>query len=231
MMSRILIVEDDRDIASFIKRGLEAEGYACDIADNGALALGLAQSNTYQLVILDLSLPLLDGTDVLTKLRSTGIDVPVIVLTARTALKDRVRALEGGANDYMPKPFQFAELLARVRLRLQDSTTTSEEAEGGGTAQKEYGTLTFEDLVLDLRQHRVQVGDKWKDLSRRELGLLETFMRHPRMVLSRAQLLSQVWGLDFDPGSNVVDVYIATLRKKIGAQHLETVRGAGYRLI
>ncbi|MFH0411781.1 response regulator transcription factor [Corynebacterium sp. L4756] len=230
-MSRILIVEDDRDIASFIKRGLEAEGYACDIADNGALALGLAQSNTYQLVILDLSLPLLDGTDVLTKLRSTGIDVPVIVLTARTALKDRVRALEGGANDYMPKPFQFAELLARVRLRLQDSTTTSEEAEGGGTAQKEYGTLTFEDLVLDLRQHRVQVGDKWKDLSRRELGLLETFMRHPRMVLSRAQLLSQVWGLDFDPGSNVVDVYIATLRKKIGAQHLETVRGAGYRLI
>lgn len=130
MMSRILIVEDDRDIASFIKRGLEAEGYACDIADNGALALGLAQSNTYQLVILDLSLPLLDGTDVLTKLRSTGIDVPVIVLTARTALKDRVRALEGGANDYMPKPFQFAELLARVRLRLQDSTTTSEEAEG-----------------------------------------------------------------------------------------------------
>ena len=231
MMSRILIVEDDHDIASFIKRGLEAEGYACDIADNGALALGLAQSNTYQLVILDLSLPLLDGTDVLTKLRSTGIDVPVIVLTARTALKDRVRALEGGANDYMPKPFQFAELLARVRLRLQDSTTTSDEGEGGGAAQKEYGTLTFDDLVLDLRQHRVQVGDKWKDLSRRELGLLETFMRHPRMVLSRAQLLSQVWGLDFDPGSNVVDVYIATLRKKIGAQHLETVRGAGYRLI
>ncbi|MDN6137325.1 response regulator transcription factor [Corynebacterium sp.] len=228
-MSRILIVEDDQDIASFIKRGLEAEGYACDIADNGALALGLAQSNSYQLVVLDLSLPLLDGTDVLTKLRAAGVDVPVIVLTARTALKDRVRALEGGADDYMPKPFQFAELLARVRLRLQDSAPAAELT--GATGRNEYGTLNHGELTLDIREHRVLVNGKWKDLSRRELGLLETFMRHPRMVLSRAQLLSQVWGLDFDPGSNVVDVYIATLRKKIGAQHLETIRGAGYRLL
>ena len=228
-MSRILIVEDDQDIASFIKRGLEAEGYVCDIADNGALALGLAQSNTYQLVVLDLSLPLLDGTDVLTKLRGAGVDVPVIVLTARTALKDRVRALEGGANDYMPKPFQFAELLARVRLRLHDSTPAA-DAETTASA-REYGTLNHGELTLDMRQHRVKVDGKWKDLSRRELGLLETFMRHPQMVLSRAQLLSHVWGLDFDPGSNVVDVYIATLRKKIGAQRLETVRGAGYRLL
>lgn len=228
-MSRILIVEDDQDIASFIKRGLEAESYACDIADNGALALGLAQSNTYQLIVLDLSLPLLDGTDVLTKLRDAGVDVPIIVLTARTALKDRIRVLEGGANDYMPKPFQFAELLARVRLRLQASATTA-EAESPAAA-KEYGTLHHGDLTLDMRQHRVKVDGKWKDLSRRELGLLETFMRHPRMVLSRAQLLSHVWGLDFDPGSNVVDVYIATLRKKIGAQRLETIRGAGYRLL
>lgn len=151
------------------------------------------------------------------------------MLTARTALKDRVRALEGGANDYMPKPFQFAELLARVRLRLHDSTPAA-DAETTASA-REYGTLNHGELTLDMRQHRVKVDGKWKDLSRRELGLLETFMRHPRMVLSRAQLLSHVWGLDFDPGSNVVDVYIATLRKKIGAQRLETVRGAGYRLL
>ena len=165
-MSRILIVEDDQDIASFIKRGLEAEGYACDIADNGALALGLAQSNSYQLVVLDLSLPLLDGTDVLTKLRAAGVDVPVIVLTARTALKDRVRALEGGANDYMPKPFQFAELLARVRLRLQDSAPAAEPT--GATGANEYGTLNHGELTLDIREHRVLVDCKWKDLSRRE---------------------------------------------------------------
>ena len=163
------------------------------------------------------------------KLRDAGVDVPIIVLTARTALKDRIHVLEGGANDYMPKPFQFAELLARVRLRLQASATTA-EAESPAAA-KEYGTLHHGELTLDMRQHRVKVDGKWKDLSRRELGLLETFMRHPRMVLSRAQLLSHVWGLDFDPGSNVVDVYIATLRKKIGAQRLETIRGAGYRLL
>ena len=151
------------------------------------------------------------------------------IIDEKASEKLILRALEGGANDYMPKPFQFAELLARVRLRLQDSAPAAEPT--GATGANEYGTLNHGELTLDIREHRVLVDGKWKDLSRRELGLLETFMRHPRMVLSRAQLLSQVWGLDFDPGSNVVDVYIATLRKKIGAQRLETIRGAGYRLL
>ena len=151
-----------------------------------------------------------------------GTTLPIIVLTARTALEDRLRTLEGGANDYMPKPFQFAELLARVRLRLAESNP---DMNGANSTQ-----IHHNGMVLDLRAHRVLIDDKWRDLSRRELGLLETLMRHPRQILSRSQLLSQVWGMDFDPGSNVVDVYIRSLRKKIGADMVETVRGSGYRL-
>ncbi|MDO4762461.1 MAG: response regulator transcription factor [Corynebacterium sp.] len=223
-MSRILIAEDDDDIAEFIARGLESSGYSCDVATTGPEAFATILSNDYQLVILDLGLPNMDGTDVLSQLRSLGVTIPIIVLTARTGLDDRIRTLEGGANDYMPKPFQFAELLARVRLRLSDYSPAKAES-AASTSQ-----LTHKGLVLDLHTHRVQVDGKWKDLSRREMGLLETFMRHPGMVLSRASLLSQVWGLDFDPSSNVVDVYIKTLRKKIGPERVETIRGSGYRL-
>ncbi|GAA1475459.1 response regulator transcription factor [Corynebacterium felinum] len=223
-MSRILIAEDDDDIAEFIARGLESSGYSCDVATTGPEAFATILSNDYQLVILDLGLPNMDGTDVLSQLRSLGVTIPIIVLTARTGLDDRIRTLEGGANDYMPKPFQFAELLARVRLRLSDYSPAKSES-AASTSQ-----LTHKGLVLDLHTHRVQVDGKWKDLSRREMGLLETFMRHPGMVLSRASLLSQVWGLDFDPSSNVVDVYIKTLRKKIGPERVETIRGSGYRL-
>ncbi len=219
-MSRILIAEDDTGIAEFIARGLESEGYTCDVADNGPVAFGMARSGNYQLMILDLGLPNMDGADVLEQLRSLGTTLPIIVLTARTGLTDRIRSLEGGANDYMPKPFQFAELLARVRLRLHDSTDA-----GANTSRLEH-----KGMVLDLKAHRVLIDAKWRDLSRRELGLLETLMRHPGQILSRAQLLSQVWGMDFDPGSNVVDVYIRTLRKKIGAERVETIRGSGYRL-
>ena len=201
-MSRILIAEDDNGIAEFIARGLESAGYSCDVTDNG--------------------LPNMDGTDILEQLRSLGTTLPIIVLTARTALEDRLRTLEGGANDYMPKPFQFAELLARVRLRLAESNP---DMNGANSTQ-----IHHNGMVLDLRAHRVLIDDKWRDLSRRELGLLETLMRHPRQILSRSQLLSQVWGMDFDPGSNVVDVYIRSLRKKIGADKVETVRGSGYRL-
>ena len=220
-MSRILIAEDDTSIAEFIARGLEAEGYSCDVADNGPVAFGMARSVAYQLMILDLGLPNMDGADVLEQLRALGTTLPIIVLTARTGLDDRIRTLEGGANDYMPKPFQFAELLARVRLRLHDSLDTA----ANNTAQLEH-----KGLLLDLKAHRVRVDNKWRDLSRRELGLLETLMRHPGQILSRQQLLSLVWGMDFDPGSNVVDVYIRTLRKKIGAEKVETIRGSGYRL-
>lgn len=223
-MSRILVAEDDRGIADFIQRGLVASGYACDVVDNGPQAFALARSGDFNLMVLDLGLPRMDGADVLDQLRALNISIPVIVLTARTKIEDRIRTLEGGADDYMPKPFQFAELLARVRLRLAD------RAQQEGAGQDTTYRMSREDMILDLRTQRVRIGETWKDLSRREMGLLETLMRHPGQVLSRAQLLSMVWGMDFDPGSNVVDVYIRSLRKKIGAQKVETVRGAGYRL-
>lgn len=223
-MSRILIAEDDRGIADFIERGLTAAGYACDVIDSGPAAFAMARTGDFNLMILDLGLPHMDGADVLEQLRALRVTLPIIVLTARTKVEDRVQALEGGADDYMPKPFQFAELLARVRLRLADATSAEPAADASYR-------ITRHDLVLDLRTQRVLVEGKWKDLSRREMGLLETFLRHPGQILSRAQLLSMVWGMDFDPGSNVVDVYIRTLRKKIGAERIETVRGSGYRLL
>ncbi|MCS5480344.1 response regulator transcription factor [Corynebacterium sp. YIM 101645] len=221
-MSRILIAEDDRGIADFINRGLTSAGYACDVVDSGAAAFHMARSGDFDLMILDLGLPHMDGAEVLEELRSLRVSLPIIVLTARTNLEARIRSLEGGADDYMPKPFQFAELLARVRLRLADKANVGDE---GGAL------LTRGELSLDLRTQKIRIGEKSKDLSRREFGLLETFMRHPGQILSRAQLLSMVWGMDFDPGSNVVDVYIRTLRKKIGAERIETIRGSGYRLV
>lgn len=224
-MSRILVAEDDRGIADFIYRGFRSAGYNCEVVDNGAAALQRVESGDFDLMVLDLGLPRLDGAHVLDTIRSRDITVPVIVLTARTTIEDRIRSLEGGADDYMPKPFQFAELLARVRLRLADRA--HQEGHGQDTSYR----MSRGDLILDLRTQRVKVGEKWLDLSRREVGLLETLMRHPDQVLSRAQLLSMVWDMDFDPGSNVVDVYIRTLRKKIGADKVQTVRGVGYRLV
>lgn len=223
-MSRILIAEDDLGIADFISRGLEASGYTCTVVGSGPAAFAKARSGDFDLMVLDLGLPHMDGTEVLSELRALGVVMPIIVLTARTTVDERVRVLESGADDYMPKPFQFAELLARVRLRLADAAANTAGAVVDSTR------LTHRDLVLDLRTQRVSVDGTWKDLSRREMGLLETFLRHPGQILSRAQLLSLVWGMDFDPGSNVVDVYVRTLRKKIGAERIETVRGSGYRL-
>lgn len=222
-MPRILIAEDDRGISDFISRGLRGEGYECDVVEAGPNAFAAARSGDYDLVILDLGLPHMDGADVLEQLRALGVRIPIIVLTARTNIEDRVRSLEGGADDYMPKPFQFAELAARVRLRLPRPGTGS--ANGEDSLALNHG-----DMTLDLRAQRVQLGGKWKDLSRRETALLEAFLRHPNEVLSRAQLLEMVWEMDFDPGSNVVDVYVRTLRKKVGSQRIETVRGSGYRL-
>lgn len=218
-MSRILVAEDDRGIADFICRGLRDAGYAIDVAEDGLTAYELARGGEYDLVVLDLGLPIIDGRVVLTRLRQSGVSVPVIVLTARDGVEDTVGSLEDGANDHMTKPFQFAELLARVRLRLTD--------EAAGDAS---GRIAHGDLVLDPRTQRVQVDGKWVDLSRREMGLLEVFLRHPGQILSRAQLLGRVWGLDFDPASNVVDVYVRALRRKIGAHRVETIRGSGYRL-
>jgi DNA-binding response OmpR family regulator len=217
-MTRILIAEDEDRIASFVDKGLRAAGYAVTVAADGHSALAEAQTGQYSLLILDIGLPGRDGFDILATLRGEGNPIAVIVLTARESAADAVRGLEGGANDYVSKPFRFDELLARVRLRLKDSRPDST------------GVLQTRGLGLDLKTRRITVDGVAYDLSAREFALAEEFIRHPDQVLSREQLLSRVWGLDFDPGSNVVEVYVRYLRGKIGAHRIETVRGMGYRL-
>jgi DNA-binding response OmpR family regulator len=217
-MSRILIVEDEDRIAGFVEKGLRAAGHTPLRAADGLTGLELARSGDVDLVLLDVGLPGLDGFEVLRRLRADGRTMPVIMLTARTGLDDTVAGLDGGADDYVPKPFRFDELLARVRVRLREGETAAA------------GELRRDDLVLDYRTRRITVAGSAVDLSAREFGLAEQFLRHPDQVLSREQLLSRVWGYDFDPGSNVVDVYVRYLRGKIGADRIETVRGMGYRL-
>ncbi|MDO4242643.1 MAG: response regulator transcription factor [Actinomyces sp.] len=219
-MSTILIVEDEARIASFIAKGLKAAGFVPRTTSLGREAVELALQGDPDLILLDVGLPDISGFDVLTALRGQGVTTPVIMLTARSSVADRVAGLQGGADDYMPKPFSFEELLARVRLRLR-----AEPAPAEGTM-----TLTHHDLTLDIKTRRVDVAGTTVELSAREFSLLETFMRHPGQVLSREQLLSTVWGLDFDPGSNVVEVYVSYLRQKLGKERLRTVRGMGYRL-
>ncbi len=218
-MSSILIAEDEERIASFVDKGLRAAGYSSTIVVHGTDALSHAQSGQYDLLLLDIGLPGLDGFEVLRRIRLTDLHLPVIMLTARTSLTDTVAGLEGGANDYIPKPFKFDELLARIRLRLRDAGQFNSTVLGHG------------DLTLDLRTRRATVGGRSVDLSAREFALAEEFLRHPDQVLSREQLLSRVWGFDFDPGSNVVDDYVRYLRGKLGANRIETIRGMGYRLL
>lgn len=217
-MSRILVAEDEERIALFVSKGLRAAGYTVTVATTGPAALEHARSGNHDLVLLDVGLPGMDGFEVLARLRSHDQSIPVIMLTARTGVSDTVAGLDGGANDYIPKPFRFDELLARVRVRLRDA---------GAVAST---TLTHGDLSLDVLTRRATIGEVTVDLSAREFALAEEFLRHPDQVLSREQLLSRVWGYDFDPGSNVVDVYVRYLRAKFGADRIETVRGMGYRL-
>jgi DNA-binding response OmpR family regulator len=217
-MSRILVAEDEERISSFVEKGLRAAGHTPVVSADGLEALEHARTGNFDLVLLDVGLPGIDGFEVLRRLRVENTTLPVIMLTARSQTSDTVAGLDGGANDYIPKPFKFDELLARIRLRLRDVGQVSET------------TLHYGDLVLDLRTRRVTVGDRTVDLSAREFALAEEFLRHPDQVLSREQLLSRVWGLDFDPGSNVVDVYVRYLRGKFGADRIETLRGMGYRL-
>ncbi|GAB3363314.1 response regulator transcription factor [Modestobacter lapidis] len=218
-MSRVLIAEDEPRIAAFVEKGLRAHGFTTTVVGDGVTARNLARSGEFDLLLLDIGLPGMDGFAVLRALRAERCAIPVVVLTARDSVQDTVAGLEGGADDYMPKPFRFEELLARVRLRL------------AGDRLAEVTVLTCGDLALDLRTRRADVGGRVVDLSAREFTLAETFLRHPGQVLAREQLLSHVWGYDFDPGSNVVDVYVRYLRKKLGAERIETVRGMGYRLV
>ena len=219
-MARILVAEDEDRISSFVEKGLRAAGFGVSIERDGISALAAARTGQYSLMVLDIGLPRLGGFELLQQLRAEGNQMAVIILTARDSAQDTVTGLEGGANDYMSKPFRFDELLARVRVRLQDTKGEASRSD----------TLSFLDLELDLKTRRIRAGGTEVDLSAREFALLEEFLLHPEQVLSREQLLSRVWGFDFDPGSNVVDVYVRYLRQKIGRHRLETVRGMGYRL-
>ncbi|GAB3455863.1 response regulator transcription factor [Streptomonospora sediminis] len=217
-MSRILIAEDEERIAAFVRKGLTANGYTVTVVGTGAEAAGYALAGGFDLMVLDIGLPDLDGFTVLQRVRAGGSHLPVIFLTARDGVDDTVTGLENGADDYMTKPFRFEELLARIRLRIR--------TERG----PESTSLSAGGLTLDLRTRRAATGGRTVDLTAREFALLELLLRHRDQVLSRQQILSHVWGYDYDPGSNVVDVYIRALRKKVGAERIETVRGMGYRL-
>ncbi|GAA3915291.1 response regulator transcription factor [Microbacterium invictum] len=216
-MTRILVVDDEPHIVSLVTRGLHSEGFETVVAEDGHQALDLALEGDVDLVVLDVGLPGMDGFEVLRHLRASGSAVPVIMLTARSSTRDAIEGLDAGASDYVPKPFAVAELLARVRSRLR------ERAPAAGVM------LSRGEVTLDILARRVTVSGREVDLSAREFALAEQFLRHPGEVLTREMLLSRVWGLEFDPGSNVVDVYVRYLRAKLGAENIVTVRGEGYR--
>jgi len=217
-VNRVLIVEDEPGLASFIEKGLGSRGYATKVVGDGESALVIASDADFDLLILDLGLPDMDGLSVLRELRRRGERLPTLILTARDDLGDKVEGLDAGAGDYVTKPFRLEELLARARAQLRD-------ASGVEPTLLEVGGIS-----LDLRTRRVLAGGSSVDLTAREFTMLETFMRHAGQVLSREQLLAHVWGYDYDPGSNVVEVYVRYLRQKVGEEAIETVRGMGYRM-
>ncbi len=220
---RILVAEDERKVASFIRQGLEEEGHAVEVADDGETALDLiVDGPPYDLVVLDVMLPKRDGFAVLRAMRGRGVRTPVLVLTARDSVTDKVAGLDVGADDYLTKPFAFDEFLARVRALLRRGSDSRAP------------TLRVGDLALDPARREVRRGERRITLTTREYALLEYFMRNAGRVLTRPMITEHVWGLDFDPESNVVDVYVGYLRRKIDAEGerplLRTVRGAGYTL-
>jgi len=222
-MTRVLVVEDQPRVASFLKQGLEAAGYTTEIAGEGKTAIDLASTGDYDLMLLDIGLPDMDGFQVLADVRTVNTDIRVIVLTARGEVASRVRGLDLGADDYLPKPFDFDELLARMRAQLRARRPPAASLLAAG------------DLELDLKERRARRGESAVDLTSREFALLEFLLRHAGQVVSRAQLLNGVWGYDYDPRSNVVDVYVGYLRTKLDRlgepSVIETVRGGGYRLV
>jgi DNA-binding response OmpR family regulator len=220
---RILVIEDERTLAGFIEQSLHAEGHAVTVCHDGLGGEAAALTGDYALVLLDLTLPGKDGLEVLSEIRRRQPDLPVIVLTARTAIEQRVQGLDRGADDYVTKPFAFEELLARVRAQLRSP------------GQREASVLDAAGIRMDLRTRRVERDGQEVPLTAREFELLAYLLRHPDQVLSREQILNAVWGFDFDPGTKVLEVYVGYLRRKLGADDggadpIETVRHVGYRL-
>ena len=220
---RLLIVEDDATIADFVAKGLTEAGFAVDIAADGARGLERAVSGAYDVAILDVMLPQIDGLTLIDRMRARGVRTPVLILSARRTVDDRVQGLQDGGDDYLTKPFAFAELLARVQALVRRSTGTTEPTR-----------LTVADLTLDLLTRRAERAGRALDLRPREFALLEYLMRNPGRVLSKTMILSHVWGYNFNPGTNVVDVLVSRLREKIDKDFelklLHTVRGVGYVL-
>jgi two-component system OmpR family response regulator len=219
---RVLVVEDETKLGNLLSRGLREEGYSADLAERGEEALWMAKAVEYDAILLDVMLPGLDGFDVCRRLRAVGVWSPVLMLTARDAVDDRVAGLDAGADDYLAKPFSFEELLARLRALTRRAPI------------ERPAVLAAGNLRLDPAAHRAWRGDVELDLSAKEFALLELFMRRPGSVLSRGQLLEGAWDMAFESRSNVVDVYVRYLREKIdrpfGCESIETVRGVGYRL-
>lgn len=220
-MNRILIAEDEPLISTFLKKGLEANGFVTTIVEDGNAAVYLAHSQDFDLLLLDLVLPGKHGLNVIEQIRDRGEHLPIIILTVFDDVKDKVAGLEIGADDYITKPFRLEELIARIRVQLRKNQSPQ---------KKEEMLLRFGNIVLDLRKRQAQVADCLVELSTREFTLLEMLMRRPGDVISREDLLNHVWGYDYAPNSNIVDVYIGYIRKKLGNKRIETVRGIGYRL-
>jgi two-component system copper resistance phosphate regulon response regulator CusR len=217
-VKRILIVEDEPRNSCFLEKGLKANGVAAAGGGSGEEARSLARVGEFDLMLLDIGLTDMDGFQVMEEMRTRNRKIPVVILTARDSEQDTVSGLEGGADDYVTKPFRFEELVARIKVRLREERSP------------EVTVLKAGEVSLNLRARKVTRGPKTVELSAREFAIAEIFFRHPGQVLTREQLLSNVWGYDYDPGSNVVDVYVGYLRKKIGDDLIKTVRGAGYRL-
>jgi two-component system OmpR family response regulator len=214
---RILIVEDDEKIASFIVKGLKQDGYAVDHCTDGERAVVLAQTVSYDAVVVDLMLPKLDGLSLIRLLRARGIRVPVLILSAKVSVDDRVRGLQAGGDDYLTKPFAFSELLARVQALIRRATQAAEPAR-----------LTVGDLTLDLLTREVRCGGGKIDLQPREFSLLEYLLLHQGQVVTRTMLLSGIWNYHFDPKTHIVETHMSRMRAKVGADLIQTVRGSGY---
>jgi len=218
---RILVVEDEKGVAGFIKKGLEEETYTVDVASDGEGGLAFVSVNQYDLIILDIMLPGISGIEVCKRMRQNGIETPIMMLTARDSVTDKVLGLDSGADDYLTKPFLFEEFVARVRALLRRRTT-------------ELSDIQYGDLRIDIRSHRVYACGKEIMLRPKEFAILEYFLRNRGRVLTRTQILENVWGYDYDPSSNIVDVHMKSLREKIyevcNKDYIRTVRGIGYSL-